>query len=168
MSRNPLRESAERKRDAALAEARRWSDFLRMMEEIDPSEAAAQREDVAIRNIARTNGEPVQRVRRAVAMGALVLTEMAAIEEIQKSGRAMPTRDLLTLMPNHGIKIGGLDPVATLSARLSRSRRLRNVRNRGWMLAEEIEPTDPPASDESVGSLFQPDMPGERPAGGGT
>jgi hypothetical protein len=172
MARNPIRESAVQKRDAALAEAQRWTDFIKMLDEIDPSPAKQAAEEAGIRAIARTIGENVQSVKRSVVRGALVMTEEAAIEEIKRLGRAIPSREMCDLLTARGIDIGGQDAVATLSARLSRSSRLRNARPFGWILNNEIpegvEPTDPLPSEESVGSLFQPDRSGERPAGGGT
>lgn len=162
-----VRDSAVRKRDAASAEVARWDDFIRMLDEIE----RADNED-GVPAISKGLGLPKRQARVALQHGALVRTEEAAVAALRSLGRPIPTRELLGLVTAAGISVGGLDPVATLSARLSRSRLVQNVRPNGWKLREvheEIESSDHnPHPEVSEDSLFQPIESGERPAGGGT
>lgn len=130
MSNESIRLNAVCKRDAALAEAHRWEDFIRMLDELEghvqsvvpPSATrpAAVRLD--------QNGQP----RMVVGTGKLNETERVALEAIREAGKPLSTRELLDALAARGIDVGGKDPASTLSARLSRAANLENVRPYGW------------------------------------
>jgi len=74
--------------------------------------------------------------------GVMAETESAAIEIILAAGRPVPTHEMMEKLTERGIQIGGQHPGSTLSARLSRSRRLRNCRPQGWLVVRESLPGD--------------------------
>ena len=60
-----------------------------------------------------------------------------AVHLITAKGRPIRTRDLLPQMEQHGLPMGGQNPVATLSGFLCRDKkRLVNNRKLGWRLVE--------------------------------
>lgn len=129
--------NAVARRDAALAEAQRWDDFVRMY-----SELRGASPDQLIENIDPGTDQPRQFPKnlRVVTRksfpdmpgGALQVTEDLALKIIQEFGRPVPTRELLVELEKRGLTVGGQDPASTLSARLSRAPRLENVRPEGW------------------------------------
>jgi hypothetical protein len=139
MSNHDPRSNAISRRDQALAEANRWEKFLAMLDELEGAVAPSQPQSPA-RPI--TPNPPAQ-------TGILDATERAAIQIITKAGRPVPTRDLLVGLDELGIRIGGKEPLSTLSARLSRATGLENVRPYGWQLRSQAA-----SIDEAAGSLF--------------
>lgn len=116
------------RRDAALSEARRWTDFIRMYGELTGADNNMQGLTLATgRQIAVT------------ATGALSETEKATGVIIRELGRPVPTRELLELLTARGVEVGGKDPASTLSARLSRAPSLENIRQRGWWIKGRTE-----------------------------
>lgn len=87
--------------------------------------------------------------------GALADSAAAAAAYIKSVGRPVPTRDLIGVLEGQGISVGGKDEIATLSARLSRSPLLVNIRGVGWQLADAGE-------ERAVGDLLHsiPTAPG--------
>lgn len=148
---DPILHDAMTKRDAALAEAARWSDFVSMYMEIkgiaDP--VPEKRETGTIK-------ERVQPPRGA----ALAETERAAFDAIRASGRPMHTQELLKALQEAGVEVGGKDPASTLSARLSRAPSLENVRPHGW----RIKSPPPSAASPPAATAF---VFGPRPASAG-
>jgi len=124
------------RRDKALSEAQRWSSFIDMMCELRPN---LRRLDTVTRSEARVEpGRPKE--GGSPGPRTMAITETAAIEAIRRAGRYLHTRELLPLIEASGVEVGGKDPAATLSARLSRSERLANNRAHGWAVVEDQAP----------------------------
>jgi hypothetical protein len=68
------------------------------------------------------------------------------IDILRESGRPVHTRELLPILEQRGIKIGGANPLTNLSGYLSRSDDLIADRSRGWRL-KEWEGAELPAFD---------------------
>ena len=90
--------------------------------------------------------------------GRLAETELAAGEIIRAVGRAVPSPTMLQALAAKGVEIGGKDPMATMSARLSRAPSLEFQRGLGWALKSAAAPrgeaADPaPEQDESAASV---------------
>lgn len=63
--------------------------------------------------------------------------ELAGVQYLREKGKRAPASELLGAMQQAGIEIGGTDPVKALSAYLSNSKALNNVREfGGYGLAE--------------------------------
>jgi hypothetical protein len=135
------------RRDAALAEARRWADFIRMYGEITGTRPGAP-------------ADFAPSARAASAPGALSETEKATAAILSELGRPVPTRELLELLAARGVKVGGQDPASTLSARLSRAPSLENIRQRGWWIKGRAD--DNNLRGDTSSALFI--NPGEAPA----
>jgi hypothetical protein len=109
----------------------------------------------------------------ADAVGEKVIaTEAAAREIISAIGRPVPTREMLTELDRRGFAVGGKDPMATLTTRLSRAPSLENHRPYGWRLKEphqEIGAAGPASPVEPAASDPEPNSdPVEPVVGGGT
>lgn len=144
---------ASARRDAALAEAKRWSDFIAMTEELygAPSLVIAR---------AQTVGDTHQPGKRDFSGATLLITQEAATAAIREAGRPLPTRELLTALERRGVPVGGKDPASTLSARLSRAPGLINVRPHGWDVKESSEEdvtSEPPERENSEATNQTPD-----------
>jgi hypothetical protein len=61
------------------------------------------------------------------------------VEAIQKRGKRIHTRELVKILAEQGIEIGGANPIANLSGFLSRAEELHNNRAEGWGMAEWAE-----------------------------
>ena len=148
-------EAAKAKRDAALAEARRWSDFIKMYSEVT---GPAQDGQVTPRG---ESPRPTQ-----AAGGALAETEARVIAIVSRYQRPMPTRELLEALAAEDFLVGGQDPLSTLSARLSRAPKLTNIRGRGWWFSETAGDNQvlQPVSPAEVQPFSAPVKPGEEVA----
>ena len=135
------------RRDAALSEARRWDDFIRMYSELAGAQSKKQ---TAGPSASTASANP----------GALSDTEKATREIIERLGRPVATRELLGLLAEIGIDVGGKDPASTLSARLSRAPSLENIRQRGWWIKGRADDANPSTGTSSA--LFS--NPGDAPA----
>lgn len=95
------------------------------------------------------------------------LETINAAEAIIRQHGPMSTRDMLPLILARGIDVGGRDPVATLSARISNRGDLYAYSGK-WYFEEHLPPlvrqrlaqqrkeaSDNPAKDQSDASLFQ-------------
>lgn len=88
-----------------------------------------------------------------------------AAEEIVRELGAMTTRELLPFILERGIEVGGKDPIATLSARISSKGDLvtyhgkwqfrSDLEAQGLLRPESEEATDTPTKETSAASLFQ-------------
>lgn len=80
--------------------------------------------------------------RRTPATGSVMDTTRAAVAKILESyGEPLETRDLVPLVKDEGVAIGGKDDVATLSARLSNSgEQFKLYRGVGWWFADRALP----------------------------
>jgi hypothetical protein len=164
---DPILANAIARRDAALAEARRWEEFIktyRLLQGAPPYRSSdATGAHFATGRAAQTRP----------AAGAISATEALAREIISEKGRAVSTREMLEELTARGHIIGGKDPASTLSARLSRAPSLENQRPVGWRIRHmdsqiggagltSSGPT-PARSDRET-----PSSPVEPGAGGGT
>ena len=80
------------------------------------------------------------RVRSRAAPGAMEQTKNAVTEILREKRRAMQTRELLELVRSRGVEVGGNDPVATLSARLSNADEFELHKGFGWWFSGEHIP----------------------------
>ena len=67
-------------------------------------------------------------------------TRDAARSILEEVGKPIETRDLLPLIRERGVEVGGKDPVATLSARLSNSSEFVVRRGVGWWFSDQSFP----------------------------
>ena len=139
MSHDPIFTQALDRLTAAQSEVSRWEGFLQAYYELKGGDNV----------IARASHVP--RLKAARSSGALSESAEAAAAYIQKVGRPVSTRDLVEVLTTQGVSVGGKDEIATLSARLSRSDLLRNIRGQGWALAEPV--SEIPKRDGTVGDL---------------
>lgn len=125
---DPILANAIARRDAALAEVRRWEDFIktyRLLQGPPPyrsSDATGAHYATGLAALIRP------------AAGAISATEALAREIIAEKRRAVSTREMLEELAARGHIIGGKDPASTLSARLSRAPSLENERPFGWRI----------------------------------
>lgn len=134
------------RRDAALEEARRWDDFIRMYGELVLPQPTAHSVPERCRNVIAESEHGLS--------GTMQETEDAAIAILTEAGTPMPTRKMLVALAARGIVIGGKQPVSTLSARLSRAPRLVNIRPDGWWIKEMAGDANP--AKETSPALYQP------------
>ena len=105
----------------------------------------------------RSEVNPRMRVgeRKPPKSGAIYDTAMAARDYMLANGDGRKTRDLLPVIQERGIEIGGVNLVATLSARLSQSMMLELKEGKWFILPNAVEKTaDSPSKDTSAASLF--------------
>ena len=77
-------------------------------------------------------------------------TRKVVREVLRANRRAMLTRELLVLVRERGIEVGGKDPIATLSARLSNADEFKNHGGTvGWWFAGEAVPTPQVSFEEA-------------------
>lgn len=137
---DPILRDAINRRDAAAAEAARWTDFVRMYEELrgagptPPAPASSTGLGERQASLPQPSG------------GKLNETATLAATVIRELGRPIPTRALLAELTKRGLQVGGADAVATLSARLSRSSLVENRKPFGWVLSEQ-----PAEKDDAAG-----------------
>jgi hypothetical protein len=163
------------RRDAALAESRRWEEFIAMYRDLhgndrvrpDRRMPGMRQSDEVQESNAGTGGRRLG--------NALAVTEEAVVNILRDAGNPISTADLRPLLQERGIEVGGKDPNSTLSARLSRAPLLYNHRGRGWWVKELADGEDvladtPSATVEHQGdSLMKPPAEGrEAVPGGGT
>lgn len=100
------------------------------------------------------NAPPLLQVRRRpLATGSVMDTTRAAVAKILEAyGGPLETRDLVPLVKEEGVAIGGKDDVATLSARLSNSGdHFKLHRGIGWWFADRALPDVPEGLEEAEG-----------------
>ena len=133
---------ASARRDTALAEAKRWSEFIAMTEEL-----------YGLTNNGRSATKPQENsglgVKRDFSGATLLMTQEAAVRLITEAGHPLSTRELLLGLELRDVPVGGKDPASTLSARLSRSPALINVRPHGWTLKKSSKEDDASGSPDS-------------------
>ncbi len=166
---DPILQNAIARRDAALAEARKWDAFIQMFAELAGQRVTAPPQVT----VASPVSVPVT-VRDAPAVRKSVKaaeTEQVAAAVIRERGKPVSTRDLLDELVSRGVEVGGADPLATLLARLRRSPSLEHEKPFGWRLVEprheigaggEAVAAEPPNSDP-----VQPHSSPVEPAAGG-
>lgn len=94
---------------------------------------------------------PASRARAAPMMAPTREAVHAILSEV---GRPVETRELLPMVRSRGVEVGGKDPVATLSARLSNSTDFQNRRGIGWWFADRRYPGEI-GFDEAEGKLVE-------------
>lgn len=144
MATDSVLQNAIRRREAALAEARRWDDFVQAYEELRreaPTKNVGVSETKTRRLVADAQGVP----QVVPGTGTMSDTENMAADVIRAHGRHVPTRLMMEELGKRGLLVGGKDPLSTLSARLSRAPSLVNVRALGWTL-RSLPQTEAPGS----------------------
>ena len=137
MELNALRQAAIARRDAALAEAKRWDDFLRMLDEATRGLSVMGGGTISVKFPETAMGSASWQRSEIRDVGRMTETEMAARAIIQENGgNPVSTQAMLVELEKRGVGVGGKDPISTLSARLSRAPSLENVRPHGWRLRE--------------------------------
>ena len=175
---DPVLDAATAKFEAAYAEMRRWEDFIRMYSELAPQVVVTSNVEKRVEQIKRSaqHGKPIQSVM-TTSLGALAQTEALSMQILTENGSPMNTRDLLRALEGRGYSVGGKSPIATLSARLSRSTGLVNTRPQGWWMrnAESAgdefpaEGASPAFAERQAEYLTEPQAQGrEAGPGGGT
>lgn len=72
--------------------------------------------------------------------GAVNPTREHTARLLREHGRPLQTAELVPMLRDAGVEIGGKDPIATLSARLSNSEQFKVQRGIGWWFADEEPP----------------------------
>lgn len=132
MDSTALRANAVLKRDAALAEAKRWDDFVRQLDELEGTPTLTM-----LAAVGAVDARPALRpsaIRKRAGIGAN--TEDYAAAVIRNAG-PQTTSSMLALLTQEGHHIGGANPQATLHSRLSRAQSLEYVKGIGWRLKEQ-------------------------------
>lgn len=156
---------AQEKRDWHLAQAKKLETFLATYYDLEHELKAKPPADL------KTDAEKVEapkRQRQATRPQAGIgLETINAAEAIVREHGPMSTRDMLPLVLARGIDVGGRDPVATLSARISGRGDLIAYSGK-WFFEEDLpshireerlhqsrkEAADSPAKEQSAASLF--------------
>ena len=125
MQNDPIIAEAISRLAIARSEVARLEAFLDVYQELRGGGSLASRSATPRRTVAST--------------GAVADSATAAHAYIKEVGHPVPTRDLISILTARGIAIGGKDEIATLSARLSRSPLLVNIRGAGWSIASANE-----------------------------
>lgn len=134
---------AHTRRDAALAEADKWSQFIRLYDELRGGSRGAMAGHIKIMSgvssAALTSAINNRQPRK------MQETEAAAVAVIRDFGKPVPGRELLAEILKRGVNVGGKDPYATLMARLGRATALEFERPYGWRVKN-----DPGQKDEAA------------------
>lgn len=90
-----------------------------------------------------------------LARAKVSMTETVAATIIRETGRPVPSVEMLRLLTERGVSVGGKVPLSTLAARLSRAQSLQFERGLGWAFAPvpRDEAADPAPSGESAASV---------------
>ena len=83
------------------------------------------------------------------------LTRIITREILTKRGTPMKTVELLPLLRDRGVEVGGKDPIATLSARLSNTDEFESNRKEGWWFAGVPRPSGDTIFEETEGRSCQ-------------
>ena len=171
MNTDPKLSEAIARLNAAQAEVDKWSTFIRLYRELDPSSTGAasvvspiNQETLPPNAMQRRETETSSRLGQKGLM-----TEQAAIAVLKEAGKPVSTEEMAERLRERGVDIGGREPISTLYARLRRARALDYDRRLGWRLAElrqEIGTAD--HAREVRPAVSEPSSPVEPAAGGGT
>lgn len=154
MDTDPIRADALARRDAALAEAKRWDDFIRLYDELRQGKRPT--DDVRYPAPKRNVAGPRTTSRDAV--GARVLeTEAHARRIIEEKRRPVPTKEMLSEMVAAGFSVGGQNPLSTLTTRLNRAPTLEHIRNLGWRI--KVMPDQEEGAEGSPSPKEEPPTP---------
>ncbi|WP_417619392.1 hypothetical protein [Parasphingorhabdus sp.] len=146
---------AEAQREALKQEIDKLDNFLAIARELMGTSAPQTQTDVEPLRADVSHQIRKRAVRKPPKSGVIYETAQVAQQYMKEHGDGMKTRELLPIVRNKGIDVGGENHVATLSARLSTS--MMFVLNKGrWYLQREAEEetADNPTKDTSADSLF--------------
>jgi len=174
MNTDPKLSEAIARLNAAQAEVDKWSTFIRLYRELDPSSTGAasvvspiNQETLAPNAMQRRKTQTSSRLGQKG-----LVTEQAAITVLREAGKPVSTEEMAERLREKGVDIGGRDPISTLYARLKRARALDYDRRLGWRLSEprqEIGTAGPlPVEQPAVSDLSITSSHVEPLAGGGT
>ncbi|MEO1026110.1 MAG: hypothetical protein AAFX07_11235 [Pseudomonadota bacterium] len=76
----------------------------------------------------------------SVTAGAEILDTVQSV--LQQHEAPVPTSKLLHMLEIKGIKLGGTNPVANLSARLSRDSRFESAGRAGWVFLDSVDESE--------------------------
>ena len=124
------------------AEARRV-ELLQEMNSLETLISSAKH----LANLSDRRSDPTEPVR----VSASNPTREITAEILRARGKPIKTVDLLPLLIDRGVEVGGKDSVATLSARLSNSDEFRSNRRVGWWFKGEPLPGAYAMFEESEG-----------------
>lgn len=160
---------ASQRRDQLKAELARIESFLATAYELQQELSGSAASKTSMTDIDKAD-LPARRTMAARGSGAQTLD--AVVQILRERGMPMSTRDLLPSVLARGIEVGGKDPIATLSARISSKGIVRLNHGKWWLVndaqeksaetsAEADEAADTPDSETSAASLFNASQ-GER------
>lgn len=148
---------AQERRDALRSELSRIEQFLATAFELQHEIAKGTPRDT--RTDAEKADAPVR--KRTMAPAGSGSATVQAVASILAVRGPLTTREMLPLVQAQGIEVGGKDPLATLSARISGKGKFQ-TRDGKWHLirasgasASEEGVTDNPAKEPSATPLFQ-------------
>jgi len=145
-------EKAMAKRGWHLAQARRWDDFLKMMQELDADPDGDARQE------APQPPQPATKPQQEKPPGPLVQrTRDVAIAILQETGKPLGREEMLEALRARGITMPGDDPPGTLYGRLHKAPGIVLIRGIGWDLKERAA-----AGKLPLDATAEPD-PGEAP-----
>lgn len=101
-----------------------------------------------------TGGRRQASAQAARSAPAMSPTREAVLAILKERGAPIETRDLLPLVRERGVQVGGKDPIATLSARLSNSDEFKTRRGVGWWFSGQPYPGDL-SSNEAEGQSVE-------------
>jgi len=134
------------------------TDLLKMQAELTRLQQRIEKVRAYIEMAAVYESSENSDATRAARGGSSNAVVRAAIELIRQQKQRIHTRQLMEALMEQGVHIGGSNPVANLSAVLSRSNELNSNRALGWGLAEwgsetvEPGPWEKSELDEEVSS----------------
>jgi len=142
---------ARAKRQQLLAEVAKIDTFLEL--------AAEFGDDDGVATLAAPNPPPRVRVRvrerKPPTQGVVRQTADVVMDYMRAYGEGKKTRELVPVVEDAGVEVGGKDKVATLSARIYTSS-MFEMRQGKWFIRPKAdeEAADSPTKDTSAASLF--------------
>lgn len=124
-------EKARAKRDRLVTEVTRLDAFIAMATELAGEDAAQDRPAAPNRTENTTQRKPSDTVVR---------TYSVARQALQDRGAPIGLGELLRIVIDEGVEVGGRKPAATLSARLSNCNEFKSYRGLGWWLSDRPLP----------------------------
>lgn len=127
---------ADLHRDPRYLKLRSLQDVLRLYEggavfDVEPEKIESDEGPPTVSSQGPKEGQgrqPSETRVRAVALSA---------DFIRGRMSPTPTRELYSMLVEHGVEIGGKEPVSNLSAILSKSERFKSIGRSGWLLERD-------------------------------
>lgn len=132
---DPKAAYARERRDWHLAQAAKYDTYLQISQDLEAElsgKAPAEERPALEREAAPPRKRQATRPREGIGADTINAAEL-----IVRDKGPMSTRDLLPLVRDMGIEVGGNDPVATLSARISNKGDLVTY-NGKWHFKDEL------------------------------